>query len=94
MAMIRKVKRSTVVNCGATTPFVAMVSIRATRDKERDEDVVFASDGRLPIRLFWTDYHTLTISCETCDKFTKVRRIVTTKGVYGIKYGWLPPKAG
>ncbi len=50
--------------CGATTPFVRIVSVRATRTRFDGDDRdrwVFAVEGQPEIRLAWTDPERLTI---------------------------------
>jgi hypothetical protein len=84
----------TVANCGATTHFVTAVHVRTAKDKGRkDEDVVFASEGRTPIHLSWVDHDTLAILCDSCDKYTKVHRIANKKANYRITYPWLAKNA-
>lgn len=52
-------------NCGATTPYVRVVSLREVSSKfdpARNEDWVFTVHGRANIRLTWVDKSELKIS--------------------------------
>lgn len=63
-------------DCGATTDFSTIVSIRGGKDQrsEGNENSVFVVEGRPSLRFVWEDSKRLTIECTGCqqpDIFTK-----------------------
>jgi Family of unknown function (DUF5412) len=65
-------------DCGATTNFSTIVSLRASMDKFNGEDGrVFVAEGQFQVNLVWEDDMNLRIECSGCrskDIFKQERK--------------------